>query len=94
MRKIFGGVTVHPTHTTEWYFVTVKQANGTYETLHEEKFDRKKVYGKDFVIATAKEQLAALGQSPLTEQEESWYVDADNSELQNEIIAAATKAAE
>lgn len=94
MRKIFGGVKAHPTHTTEWYFVTVKQEDGTYETLHEEQFDRKKLYGKDFVVAMAKEQLVASGQSPLTEEEESWYQAADNAELQPEIIAAANQGVE
>jgi hypothetical protein len=89
MRKIFGGVTTHPVEIKEWYFVAVKQEDDTYETLHKEPFDRKKVYGKDFVVAIAKTALPAAGHGELTEQEEAWYQAAENTELQTEIISAA-----
>jgi hypothetical protein len=91
MRKIFGGVTTHPVEIKEWYFVAVKQEDDTYETLHKEPFDRKKVYGKDFVVAIAKTALPAAGHGELTEQEEAWYQAAENIELQTEIISAAEK---
>lgn len=89
MRKIFGGVTTHPVEAKEWYFVAVKQEDGIYDTLHKEAFDRKKVYGKDFVVETAKAALLEAGHAALTEQEEAWYQAAENTELQTEIVSAA-----
>jgi hypothetical protein len=85
MRKIIGGVAMHPTEGAEWYFVSVKNEDDTYENLLYEKFDRKKPYGVDFIIETANSELTA----ELTPQEIEWIQTADVVEFQREILAAA-----
>ena len=89
MRKIIGGVAIHPTNGTEWYFVSVKNEDNTYENLLHEKFDRKKPYGIDFVIETAAAKLAEKSAPVLTEQEIEWLRTVDTLDLQTEILAAA-----
>jgi hypothetical protein len=85
MRKIIGGVAMHPTESVEWYFVSVKNEDNTYENLLYEKFDRKKPYGVDFIIETSNNELAA----ELTPQEIEWLRTVDVLEFQEEIQAAA-----
>jgi hypothetical protein len=85
MRKIIGGVAMHPTEGAEWYFVSVKNEDDTYENLLYEKFDRKKPYGVDFIIETANAGLT----TGLTPQEIEWIQTADVVEFQAEILAAA-----
>lgn len=85
MRKIIGGVAAHPTENTEWYFVSVKHPDNTYENLLYEKFDRKKPYGKDFIVEVADIKLT----NKLTDQEIDWLRAVDPLELQKEILAAA-----
>jgi hypothetical protein len=86
MRKIIGGVAMHPTEMVEWYFVSVKNEDNTYENLLYEKFDRKKPYGVDFIIETANTELTA----GLTPQEIEWLRTVDVLEFQQEIQDAAT----
>ena len=85
MRKIIGGVAMHPTESAEWYFVSVKNEDDTYENLLYEKFDRKKPYGVNFIIETANARLT----TGLTPQEIEWIQTADVVEFQAEILAAA-----
>ena len=89
MRKVFGGVTMHPEQLVEWYAVTLKNEDNTYETLFDEKFDRKKSYGPDYVIEKANEIFLARIELPLSEEEVSWFTSLDPIELQTEILAAA-----
>jgi hypothetical protein len=84
MRKIFGGVTVHPDQTAEWYTVSIKNEDGTIQEIYDERFDRKKSYGIDFVIETADRELS----QKLTEEEITWFRNADTEELQTLILAA------
>ena len=35
MRKVFGGVVMHPEQLTEWYAVTLKNDDNTYERKDE-----------------------------------------------------------
>jgi hypothetical protein len=94
MRKVFGGVVMHPEQLVEWYAVTLKNDDNTYETLFDEKFDRKKSYGPDYVIEKANEIFLERIELPLTEEEVSWFTSLDPIELQTEILAAAATGAE
>ena len=85
MRKIIGGVVMHQSDSVEWYFVSVKNEDNTYENLLYEKFDRKKPYGVDFIIETSNKELA----TELTLQEIEWLQTVDALEFQQEIQAAA-----
>jgi len=89
MRKVFGGVTMHPEQLVEWYAVTLKNDDNSYETLFDEKFDRKKSYGVEFVIEKANEIFLERIELPLTGEEVSWFKTLDPIELQTEILAAA-----
>jgi hypothetical protein len=89
MRKVFGGVTMHPEQLVEWYTVTLKNNDNTYETLFNEKFDRKKPYGTDYVIEKANQIFLERIELPLTDEEVNWFKSLDPIELQTEILAAA-----
>jgi hypothetical protein len=89
MRKVFGGVTMHPEQLVEWYAVTLKNDDNSYETLFDEKFDRKKSYGVEFVIEKANQIFLERIELPLTGEEVSWFKTLDPIELQTEILAAA-----
>jgi hypothetical protein len=90
MRKVFGGVAMHPEQLVEWYAVTLKNDDNTYETLFNEKFDRKKPYGTEYVIEKANEIFLERIELPLTEEEVSWFKSLNTIELQTEILAAGT----
>jgi hypothetical protein len=83
MRKVFGGVTLHPDQLVEWYNVSIKNEDESVENLLSERFDRKKSYGLDFVISTANSVL----EQSLTEEEISWLQNVDPLELQTLILA-------
>ena len=85
MRKVFGGVTVHPELSAEWYTVSIKNEDGTLQSLFDERFDRKKAYGIDFVVEKANSVL----EQPLTEDEINWLRNVDPIELQQEILNSA-----
>ena len=85
MRKVFGGVTVHPELSAEWYTVSIKNEDGTFQSLFDERFDRKKAYGIDFVVEKANSVL----EQPLTEDEINWLRNVDPIELQQEILNSA-----
>lgn len=87
MRKVFGGVTVHPELAAEWYTVSIKNEDDSVQTLHDEPFDRKKVYGINYVVETANSLL----DTPLTEEEITWLREVDPVELQTEILNAVKK---
>jgi hypothetical protein len=89
MRKLIGGVAMHPTEAAEWYFISIKNENDTYENLFYDRFNRKKSYGVDFVIETAAIKLAEQSAAALTEQEIEWLRTVDAVDLQTEILAAA-----
>ena len=89
MRKVFGGVTMHPEQLVEWYAVTLKNDDNSYETLFDEKFDRKKSYGVEFVIEKANQIFLERIELPLTGEEVNWFKTLDPIELQTEILAAA-----
>jgi hypothetical protein len=82
MRKVFGGVTMHQEGLLEKYTVSVKNEDGTVQILLQEQFNRKKVYGVDFVIKTANELL----EQKLTQEEIDWLQNVDPVELQTEIL--------
>jgi len=88
MRKVFGGVVMHPEQLVEWYAVTLKNQDNTYETLFNEKFDRKKSYGPEYVIEKANEIFLERIELPLTDEEVNWFKSLDPMELQTEILAA------
>ena len=90
MRKVFGGVIMHPEQLVEWYAVTLKNEDNTYETLFNEKFDRKKPYGPGYVIEKANEIFLERIELPLTEEEVSWFNSLEPIELQTEILSAAS----
>ena len=94
MRKVFGGVIMNPEQLVEWYTVTLKNDDNTYETLFDEKFDRKKSYGPDYVIEKANQIFLERIELPLSEEEVSWFKSLDPIELQTEILAAAPTGAE
>jgi hypothetical protein len=89
MRKVFGGVVMHPEQRVEWYTVTLKNDDNTYETLFDEKFDRKKSYGTEYVIEKANQIFLERIELPLSEEEVSWFKSLDPIQLQTEILAAA-----
>ena len=89
MRKVFGGVVMHPEQLVEWYTVTLKNDDNTYETLFDEKFDRKKSYGTEYVIEKANQIFLERIELPLSEEEVNWFKTLDPLELQTEILAAA-----
>ena len=89
MRKVFGGVVMHPEQLVEWYKVTLKNDDNTYETLFDEKFDRKKSYGTEYVIEKANQIFLERIELPLSEEEVNWFKNLDPLELQTEILAAA-----
>jgi hypothetical protein len=91
MRKIIAGVTMHPEHNVEWYTVSLKNSNGTYNTLLSEKFDRKKPYGVDFAIETAINACTKQEISVLTEEEIAWIRTVDAVEYQTEIQSVELK---
>lgn len=90
MRKVFGGVTMHPEQLVEWYRVTLKNNDNTYETLFDEKFDRKKSYGTEYVIEKANQIFLERIELPLSEEEVSWFTTLSPIELQTEILATAS----
>jgi len=85
MRKVFGGVTMHLEQTTEWYTVSIKNEDNSIIKLFDERFDRKKSYGIDFVIDTANSVL----EEKLTQAEITWLRNVDPVELQTEILNAS-----
>jgi hypothetical protein len=85
MRKVFGGVTVHSEQTAEWYTVSIKKEDNSVIKLFDERFDRKKSYGIDFVIDTANSVL----EEKLTPDEITWLRNVDPVELQTEILNAS-----
>ena len=89
MRRVFGGVTIHPEQLVEWYTVTLKNDDNTYETLFDEKFDRKKPYGTDYVIEKANQIFLERIELPLNEDEVDWFRTLSTDDLQTEISAAA-----
>jgi hypothetical protein len=89
MRKIIGGVGVNTIDQSEWYFISVKNEDNTYENLLYEKFDRKKSYGVEFVIETANRILLEKSAASLTDEETSWLRNVDANTLQTEILSAA-----
>jgi hypothetical protein len=89
MRKVFGGVIMHPEQQVEWYAVTLKNDDNTYETLFDEKFDRKKSYGTEYVLEKANQIFLERIELPLSEEEVNWFKNLDPLELQTEILAAA-----
>jgi hypothetical protein len=94
MRKIIGGVSLNKDSQSEWYCISIKNDDNTYETLFDEKFDRKKSYGPDYVIEKANQIFLERIELPLTEEEVSWFTSLDPIELQTEILAAAALGAE
>lgn len=89
MRKIIGGVSFNKDSHTDWYFISIKNDDNTYENLFSEKFDRKKPYGPDYVIEKANEIFLERIELPLSEEEVNWFKSLDTIELQTEILAAA-----
>ena len=83
MRKVFGGVIMHPEELQEKYTIYVKNEDDTVQNLLTENFNRKKSYGIDFVITTANQLL----EQQLTEEEITWLRNTDTVELQNEILS-------
>jgi hypothetical protein len=94
MRKIIGGVSLNKDSQSEWYCISIKNDDNTYETLFDEKFDRKKSYGPDYVIEKANQIFLERIELPLTEEEVNWFTSLDPIELQTEILAAAASGAE
>ena len=89
MRKIIGGVSFDQTSQSEWYFISIKNEDNTYENLSYEKFDRKKAYGLEYVIERANEIFLERIELPLTEEETNWLRTLSPIDLQTEILAAA-----
>lgn len=94
MRKLIGGVGLNSEDQTEWYFISIKHEDNTYENLLHEKFDRKKSYGVNFVTETAAKILLDKAAPPLTEAEIEWLQNIDSTALQTEILSANPNGAE
>jgi hypothetical protein len=89
MRKIIGGVSFNQASQSEWYFISIKNENDTYENLLYERFDRKKSYGLEYVIEKANQIFLERIELPLSEEEVNWFTTLDPIQLQTEILAAA-----